>query len=70
MQFRVPVGMTAVDNPLAAHDQPVAGLRAISYGVIPLFAFHTKRTSQVYHLASFSVLIGVLGLAVAAVAIV
>ena len=70
MQFCVPVGMTAVDNPLAAHNQAVASLRAISYRIIPLFAFHAERASQVYHLVSFSVFARVLGLAVATVAIV
>ena len=70
MKFGMPIGMAAIDDPLSAREDAIAGFGSIADRIVPLFAFDAERAAKIYYLVTFPILTGVFRLTVAAVAIV
>ena len=70
MNFGMPVGMTAIDDPLSAHEDTVTGFRSIADRIVPLFPLDAERAAQIYYLVTFPIFTGMFRLTVAAVTIV
>jgi len=70
MKLGMPIGMTAIDGPLSARLDAIAGFGPIADRIVPLFAFDAERAAKIYHLVTFSIFTGVFRLTVAAVSIV
>jgi len=70
MKFGMPVGMTAIDDPLSSHEDAITGFGSIADRIVPLLAFDAERAAKIYDLVTFPVFTCVFRLTVTAIAIV